>query len=192
MEVPTDSTFVLAAVPAAEATGTGPSALEAQVTALFDELRRPLLRYLLSCRLSTHDSEEVIQDVFLALFRHLQAGKPQHNLRGWIFRVAHNQALKRHNAARDVLRHVAPAHEHAVERHRDPAPGPEAELRARQRQQRLLAVVAALPERDRQCLHLRAEGLRYREIAEVLGISLGGVSLSLTRSLGKLSRADGH
>lgn len=192
MQVPTDSAFVLSAVPVAEAVGPSPSAVEQQVTALFDELRRPLLRYLLSCRLSAHDGEEVVQEVFLALFRHLRAGKPQQNLRGWIFRVAHNQALKRHNAARDALKHVAPTDEHAVERHRDPAPGPEAQLRARERQQRLLAVVAALPERDRQCLHLRAEGLRYREIADVLGISLGGVSLSLTRSLAKLSRADGR
>jgi RNA polymerase sigma-70 factor (ECF subfamily) len=52
---------------------------------------------------------------------------------------------------------------------------------------RLLAVVRALPERDRQCLFLRAEGLRYREIAEALGMSLGAVAASLSRSLGKLA-----
>jgi RNA polymerase sigma-70 factor (ECF subfamily) len=37
---------------------------------------------------------------------------------------------------------------------------------------------------------MRAEGLRYREIATVLGISLGSVSVFLTRSLAKLIRAD--
>jgi RNA polymerase sigma-70 factor (ECF subfamily) len=37
---------------------------------------------------------------------------------------------------------------------------------------------------------LRAEGLRYREIAEVVGMSLGAVSMSLERSLGRLARAD--
>jgi RNA polymerase sigma-70 factor, ECF subfamily len=37
---------------------------------------------------------------------------------------------------------------------------------------------------------LRAEGLRYREIAQILGISLGSVSTFLTRSLAKLFRAD--
>ncbi len=60
-----------------------------------------------------------------------------------------------------------------------------------QRQQRLRAVVRALPEQDRYCIHLRAEGLRYREIAEVLGMSLGGVASSLGRSLARLGRADG-
>jgi RNA polymerase sigma-70 factor (ECF subfamily) len=39
-------------------------------------------------------------------------------------------------------------------------------------------------------LHLRAEGLRYREIAEILEMSLGAVSISLSRSLARLERAD--
>jgi RNA polymerase sigma-70 factor (ECF subfamily) len=68
---------------------------------------------------------------------------------------------------------------------------PEERLISNQRQGRLLAVVSALPEQDRLCFRLRAEGLRYREIAEVLGISLGSVSVSLTRSLARLMRADG-
>jgi len=72
----------------------------------------------------------------------------------------------------------------------DPEPSPEDACSDAQRQQRLLAVVAALPDVDRSCLRMRAEGLRYREIAEILGISLGSVSMSMARSLGKLLRAD--
>jgi RNA polymerase sigma-70 factor (ECF subfamily) len=49
--------------------------------------------------------------------------------------------------------------------------------------------VGALEERDRQWLFLRAEGLRYREIAKVLDISLGAVALYLERSLARLTRA---
>ena len=73
----------------------------------------------------------------------------------------------------------------------DPDPNPEEALAEKQRRERLRAVVRALPEHDRCCLHLRAEGLRYREIADVLGMSLGAVSLSLVRSLMRLNRADG-
>ena len=61
---------------------------------------------------------------------------------------------------------------------------------AKQRHNRLQSVVRALAEQDRRCLYLRAEGLRYREIAEVLGISLGGVSNSLARSLARIREAD--
>jgi RNA polymerase sigma-70 factor, ECF subfamily len=79
-----------------------------------------------------------------------------------------------------------------VERQPDPSPSPEEHLSFAQRRRLLLSVVDALPESDRNCLRLRAEGLRYREIAEVLGISLGAVSISLTRSIARLARADGR
>jgi RNA polymerase sigma-70 factor (ECF subfamily) len=55
--------------------------------------------------------------------------------------------------------------------------------------QRALQVAKALPEQDRRCLFLRAEGLRYREIAGILDMSLGAVSLSLTRSLARIARS---
>jgi RNA polymerase sigma-70 factor (ECF subfamily) len=73
----------------------------------------------------------------------------------------------------------------------DPSENPEERLLSNQRLKRLQAVLRALPEQDQWCLSLRAEGLRYREIADVLDISLASVSASLVRSLERLSRADG-
>ena len=72
-----------------------PTADEQEVIQLFDELRNRLLRYLLAFGLPAHESEEVIQEVFLALFQHLRRGRSRENLRGWVFRVAHNLGLKR-------------------------------------------------------------------------------------------------
>ena len=72
----------------------------------------------------------------------------------------------------------------------DPAENPEEQLLSSQRLRRLQAVLRALPEQDQCCLSLRAEGLRYRDIAAVLGISLGSVASSLERSLARLARAD--
>src|SRR5215469_2805104 len=77
-----------------------PSRLEDEVVALFDQLRGPVLRYLLSMRIAVPDAEEVIQEVFLALFRHLRHGKSRANLQAWIFRVAHNIGLKHRLRAR--------------------------------------------------------------------------------------------
>jgi RNA polymerase sigma-70 factor (ECF subfamily) len=134
--------------------------------------------------LAAQDGEEVIQEVFLALFQHLRQVRPRTNLRGWVFRVAHNLGLKRRHTNHKGLRLVEPS------LRLDPDPNPEEELIVRERQELLLAVVRALPEQDRFCLHLRAEGLRYREISDVLGMSLGAVALSLERSLRRLSRAD--
>jgi RNA polymerase sigma-70 factor, ECF subfamily len=167
-----------------------PSPLEAEIVALFDQLREPLLRYLLGFpALVVQDCEEITQEAFLALFQHLQRGRPRHNLRGWLFRVVHNLALKRvQHARRDSLDGLRPANgveETAV----DPALNPEDAWTQGERRRLLLAVVQALPEQDQRCLVLRAEGLTYREIAEVLEMSLGAVAKSLERSLARMARA---
>ena len=162
---------------------TAPAAFEAEVVEMFDALRNPVLRYLMSLGLPIQDSEEIVQETFLALFQHLRAGKARDNLRGWIFRVAHNMGLKRREKARrhgDEDASVA-----------DPSPDPEAQFAHSERQRRLRSVLHALPEQDQACLYLRAEGLRYREIAQVLGMSLGAISLSLTRSMTRMVRATG-
>src|SRR3954469_9184278 len=77
--------------------------LEDKVIYLFDTFRHPLLRYLSGFSLPIQDVEEIVQDVFLALFRHLKAGRPEENLRAWIFRVGHNLALKRREGERPWL-----------------------------------------------------------------------------------------
>jgi RNA polymerase sigma-70 factor (ECF subfamily) len=132
----------------------------------------------------------VIQEVFLALFQHLQRGRSRQNLRGWVFRVAHNLGLKRRLAKAREATSVLASGEALAAIRPDPAENPEERLLSNQRYQRLQSVLRALPEQDQWCLSLRAEGLRYREIAEVLDISLASVSVSLGRSLARLSRAD--
>jgi RNA polymerase sigma-70 factor (ECF subfamily) len=160
-----------------------------EVIALFGSLRRPLMRYTLTLGLAVCDGEEIIQETFLALFKHLKSGKSRENLPGWVFRVCHNLSLKQIEKTRvsqtgivdeiDWLNQLA-----------NNLPNPEEQLLQTQRHNRLQSVLRALPEQDRCCIALRAEGLRYREIAEILGISLGSVAASLTRSLSKFERAD--
>jgi|SRR5579862_3506257 len=155
--------------------------LQEEVSSLFDLYRAPLLRYLSSFGLAFADGEDVLQEVFLSLFQHLRSGKSRENLRGWLFRVAHNLALKRrYRSSRDL---------DVVPEVTDPSPNPEEQLASIQTERRLRAIVKALPEQDRRCLFLRAEGLRYREIAEVLEMSLGSVAVGVARSLARIARS---
>lgn len=162
--------------------------VEEEVMLLFDQMRSRLLRYVLSLGVYPHDGEDIIQEVFLSLFRHLQLGRSRANLRGWVFRVAHNLALKHRNGKQKLQARMNPDSS-LVEIHLDPATNPEEQLADIQRRTRLLAIVHALPEQDQWCLYLRSEGLRYREIARALEMSLGAVSNSLTRSIARLERA---
>ncbi|SEB78625.1 RNA polymerase sigma-70 factor, ECF subfamily [Terriglobus roseus] len=165
------------------------AALQAEVLALFDDLRDRLLRYSLSFGIARHDAEDVLQECFLALFRHLQAGRSRENLSGWAFRTTHNLSLKRRASVHAEYRAAVPE-ETAQIQVCDDGPGPEEHVLFSERQERLRAVVRALPETDQMCLRLRADGMRYREIAGTLGISLGSVAASLARSFERLQRMD--
>ena len=166
---------------------SAPQSLEDEVITLFDLYREPVLRYVISSGIPIADAEEVVQGVFLALFRHLRAGKSRTNLAGWIFTVAHNMALKRRSSERRRSRYFQPQTDLAADSFESPLQDPEAQLSSRQECARVSRIVRALPEQDRNCLALRAEGLRYRDIARILGVSLGSVAGSLSRALTRLS-----
>lgn len=157
---------------------------QAEVVQLFGELRVPLLRYLHGLGLPACDGEDVVQDAFLALFRHLRAGKPRDHLPAWTFRVARNLALKRIQQAAQQ-----PRWDEDCTNAPDRAANPEERVVHSQRERTTLAVIGALTPLDRQCLQLRADGLRYREIAEVLEMSLGAVAASVGRALSRIARA---
>ena len=72
--------------------------LEAEIVALFDQMRGPILRYALSFGLSIQDAEEILQEAFLALYQQRAAGKVVDAVCAWLFRVTHNLALKRRHA----------------------------------------------------------------------------------------------
>ncbi len=159
-----------------------------QVVHFFDLMRDRLLRYLLGLRLPVEDAEEIVQEVFLALFEHLRRERKCRNARAWVFRVAHNLALKRRGRDRRNRQNLSSRAGDAA----SAAPDPEQQFLRSQRGMRFSAIWRALPEQERRCLALRAEGLTYREIAEVLDVSLGTVAASLGRSLARFARADGR
>ena len=169
----------------------GRSPIEEPTLALFDALREPLLRYLLSLRLAPERSEEILQDTFLKLFEHLKSSRPDSNIRGWLFRVAHNLALRDLRTRRHEVLAVTSVFDLASKPAQDTGPNPEQQMILDQREARLVAALRKLPDTEQRCLHLRAEGLRYREISEVLHIGVSTVADCLHRAIGAL-REDLH
>jgi len=142
----------------------------------FTELRTPICRYLLALGLDPSQAEEVLQETFLRLCQHLAADGQQANLRGWVFRVAHNLARDEHRRRRRRPSQSFQEAEINIEVRADPRATPEQQLIAQEREDQLIAALERLPAHQQQCLHLRAEGLRYREIAEVLGAGVSTVA----------------
>lgn len=183
-----DSIVDVALLPV-EGISCGPESVQSRVLTLFDEHAPQLLRAVASSGLSAEETEDVVQDTFVALFRHLSLGRDGTNLSGWLFQVAHNLALKKRKGI--LKQRSARWNEMVTQWAVDPAPDPEERLMRRERGERLRSVFSALPERERRCLFLRAEGLTYRNIAQALGVSLGSVSKAVSRALTRLMNADG-
>ncbi|HTW65092.1 MAG TPA: RNA polymerase sigma factor [Bryobacteraceae bacterium] len=154
-----------------------------EATILFGELRKPLLRYLVSLGLSPDEAQDIVQDAFLSLHRHLAAGGSQDNIRSWLFRVAHNQAR---NHQSSYHRRFADPLEPAASLLLDNAT-PEHALLEKEKRRRLGAAIWTLADSERECLLLRANGLRYREIGEVLGLATSTVADTVDRAIKKLA-----
>ncbi|PYU26162.1 MAG: hypothetical protein DMG32_10350 [Acidobacteria bacterium] len=154
-----------------------------EATTLYRELRKPLLRYLICLGLSADEAQDVFQDAFLSLQRHLTSGGSQKNIRSWLFRVAHNAARNRQN--RYDRRFAAPLEE-GLDSALDEAT-PEQVVLQKEKFRRLRKAIRLLTETERECLLLRSRGLRYREIAEVLDLPTSTVGDTVDRAIRKLA-----
>jgi len=162
------------------------TALHDQVSQVFLEWREDVYRYLVTLGLSPPEAQDATQEVFFRLYIALRKGGEEiRNQRAWVFRVAHN--LGRTLGARQSS--TLPLEAHFELTLKDPARGPEIGLIEREKLQRMHVAVRDLSPQQRQCLQLRAEGLRYQEIADALGIGISTVSEFLRRALARLRKA---
>jgi len=154
------------------------------VSQLYLEAREDVYRYLLTLGVTAAQAQELTQDAFLRLYQ--SAGTTTiREPRAWLFRVAHNLGLN----ARARERSAAPLDETLLAVLHDRTRGPEAELIENQRNLRVARAVADLSPQQKQVLELRIAGLRFREIAETLGIGTSTVSEFLDRALRRLKKA---
>ncbi len=164
-----------------------PGRLEEAVVRLFDEHRERVYRYLLNLAKCPEEAEEITQETFLRLYQHLRKKGREDNLRGWIFRVAHNLAITKQQQRRRLVLPSPSEWDEFEESRIATAPNPEELLLRKEKMIRVHLAVDSLSLQQKECLSLRVEGLRYREIAEILGVTVSTVAESLRRALVKLT-----
>jgi RNA polymerase sigma-70 factor (ECF subfamily) len=165
-----------------------PMTLNEKVVAHFEQLRVPVFRFLLRKTRDTSRAEELSQEAFLRLCRHLQEGRTLENPKAWLFTVANNLVIdtKRND---DNLTDLDEHTWKEIEESRSGAQSdPEKLMLQDERLEKLHVAVLNLTRLQRDCLHLRAEGLRYREIAELMKISISTVADAVRRATVKLAR----
>lgn len=150
--------------------------------AIVERYRKPLLRYARRIAPAVA-AEDVLQRTFLAAHRVIREGEAELNLRGWLYRVAHNASI-------DVLREEGRGHHAQIDESLDGIERPEQALERSQRVREVVAALQALPERQREALVLRElEGRAHSEIATKLGVSDGAVRQLIHRARSALRSA---
>jgi RNA polymerase sigma-70 factor (ECF subfamily) len=131
------------------------------------------------------EADDLAQEAFMRAYRSLRGFRGEASFRTWLTRIAINLALKARRSRRATV-----ALEDAPDMQSGPA-GPDAALKRQVRQ-----AVGGLPPRQRQILFLKVyEGLKFTEIAQIAGISIGTAKATFFQAVqslrGRLVPLDG-
>jgi RNA polymerase sigma factor (sigma-70 family) len=154
-----------------------PSA-EGIVTGLFDRHAAGLYRLAFAMLREPDLAQDVVQDTFVRLITHVEAGRPLPNPRGWLYTVAAHGCRDRQRGLRRWLPWIPALDRRPAPEATDDIDGRAAVLRA----------IRALTPRDRLLVALRAQGLSYQDIAQAAGIRPASVGRLLARALDRLEK----
>lgn len=144
-----------------------------RLAVLYEQLGRQIYALAFSILNNRADAEDAMQDAFLKVARHAASFDPKGNARAWVMAIARNAAL-------DIQSKRVPIVPLEQDRE-EPAKGDfTAEIE-------LGSMLSRLPEIERQIVLLKAaEGFRYAEIGETLGLTAEAVRKKYKRALQKL------
>lgn len=156
---------------------------------LYARYRMPLFCFFVRLTGNRHLSEDLVQEVFLRVLKYRHTFKAGNSFRTWVHRIARNA---RHNAWRKGQHEVVGETEDLAQSEvlcsTDGGPGWDAGQS--EEVARLEEALASLPLGSREVLMLtRFQGLKYEEVARVLGCSVGAVKMRVHRALQELRKS---
>jgi RNA polymerase sigma-70 factor, ECF subfamily len=143
--------------------------------------------------LTNEDCQDLVQEILLQVWQSLPQFGGRASPSTWFYRVALNTALGWHRKERRRQ-----TRQHPILEPEDlPVAGPDSAQHAVQREllERLYVAIRRLPKTDTALVLLYLDGLSYRQMADVLGISESHVGVKLNRAkkaLGALMNDESH
>lgn len=137
---------------------------ERAFAAIFRRYHQPLYRFCLAIVGNPEDAQDALQNTMVKVMRALPGEERTIDLKPWLYRIAHNEAI-------DLLRRRRETRQLDAEQ-AAPGYGLAEDVATRERLRRLLADLRELPERQRETLVMRElAGLEFEEIGAALGTS---------------------
>lgn len=176
--------------------------LQANEDAAYDELVRVYHAQMFHVAFrmlgDSGDAADVVQEIFIKVFRNIKGFKGESALKTWMFRIAFSEILnklrwwkRRHRHSTVSLDDDSNGNGSSYSQHvSDAGPTPEQALQSKEQEEAITRALGRLSCDHRSIIILRdIEGFSYGEIADVLGISIGTVKSRLARARSDLKKA---
>lgn len=141
--------------------------------------KNKLFRFAFRLLGSSEEAKDVVQEVLIKVWNTREQMAEIQNMEAWCMRITKNLSLDR---LRSRQRRATSPIEDGVEiRQETLTPHDKAEIH--EYMERITEMIAALPEKQRQVIHLRdVEGYSYNEICEILELDMSQVKVNLFRA----------
>jgi RNA polymerase sigma factor (sigma-70 family) len=158
------------------------TAYEHQFEKTLSEYHPMLARLISSYEYIPALQEELYQEISVALWKALAKFDQKSSLKTYILSIAHKRAVSH------VAKHVKQPFSIAVEeKHLGHADCPSQSMLEQEKMKGLMSALRSFNLVDRQLITLALEGLSYKDIAEVLGLTVTHVGVKLNRAKTKLN-----
>ncbi len=161
--------------------------LTSEISDIVRDYQEPLLRYATRLLRNPDLAQDTVQDAFIRYLRYRsRSHETIENPKAWLYRVTHNLALdhirrnQRHEGMREELTFV--------EAQRS-TKGPYKQLANRDAEATAWRLLETMPEREQQIVALKViDGRSYKEIAEIMGLTVTNVGFILHNTMKKLGK----
>lgn len=141
--------------------------------------KNKLFRFALRFLGDEEEAKDIVQEVFMRVWNGRHETQQIHNWEAWCMRITRNLSLDRIRLTRG--KQTEGLEENFDLQHDALSPHESAELD--ESLKKVAGVIAALPEKQRQIIHLRdIEGHSYQEICEILDLDMNQVKVNLFRA----------
>lgn len=141
--------------------------------------KNKLFRFALRMLGNDDDAKDVVQEVFIRVWNGREQMDQIQNMEAWCMRITKNLSLDR---LRSIQRKGTDSLDNSFNvQHTDRTPDVKTEMG--ESMQHVGQLIAALPEKQRQVIHLRdVEGYTYNEICDILELDMNQVKVNLFRA----------
>ena len=150
---------------------------------LLRDYQKPLYNQIRNIVLNHDDADDVMQNTFIKVFQYLKDFKGESKLFSWMYRIATNEAItfinqkaKKHNTTSEAIQSKIVENLKA-----------DVYFEGEEIQIKLQKAILLLPEKQQLVFKMKYfEELKYEEISEILGTTVGGLKASYHHAVKKI------